>query len=101
MNKFAWLFCGCILALSACSERQLGPDSGTADSPEIRFGVSEQGSGTKALIEANGLAVSETGELSAMKDKLAVGDTIHFKILRDGEILELDVAIVDTNDVYG
>ena len=53
------------------------------------------------MIEANGLAVSETGELSAMKDKLAVGDTIHFKILRDGEILELDVAIVDTNDVYG
>ena len=60
MNKFAWLFCGCILALSACSERQLGPDPGTTDGPEIRFGVSEQGSGTKALIEANGLAVAGT-----------------------------------------
>lgn len=58
MNKFAWLFCGCILALSACSERQLGPDSGTTDGPEIRFGVSEQGSGTKALIEANGLTAT-------------------------------------------
>ncbi len=53
------------------------------------------------ILEADGVAVSATSELSGMKDKLAVGDTMHFKILRDGEILEFDVAMVDTNDVYG
>ena len=47
------------------------------------------------------MAVSETAELSGMKDKLSVGDTMHFKLLRDGEIIEVDVAMVDTNDVYG
>ena len=36
-----------------------------------------------------------------MKDKLSVGDTMHFRILRDGEIMEFDIALVDTNDVYG
>jgi serine protease Do len=53
------------------------------------------------ILEADGVAVSTTSELSAMKDKLSVGDTMHFKILRDGEIMEFDVAMVDTNDVYG
>ena len=53
------------------------------------------------ILEANGVAMSTTAELSDMKDKLAVGDTIHFKIFREGEILEIDVALVDTNDVYG
>ena len=53
------------------------------------------------LLEANGVPVSTTDEVSAMKDKLAVGETMHFKILRDGKILEFDVALVDTNDVYG
>ena len=53
------------------------------------------------ILEADGVAVSTTSELSAMKDKLSVGDTMHFKILRDGKIMEFDVAMVDTNDVYG
>ena len=53
------------------------------------------------ILEADGVAVSETAELSGMKDKLSVGDTMHFKLLRDGEIIEVDVAMVDTNDVYG
>ena len=53
------------------------------------------------ILEVNGRAVSETAELSAMKDELSVGDTLHFKLLREGEIVELDVALVDTNDVYG
>ena len=53
------------------------------------------------ILEANGTLVHTTEELSGMKDKMAVGDTLRFKILRDGEILEIDVLLVDTNDVYG
>ncbi len=79
------------------------PESGGLYISAVAEGSDAMAKGIRAgdiILEANGLAVSETGELSAMKDKLAVGDTIHFKILREGEILELDVAIVDTNDVY-
>jgi serine protease Do len=53
------------------------------------------------ILEVDGVAISTTAELSTMKDKLNVGDTMHFKIFREGEILEIDVALVDTNDVYG
>ena len=53
------------------------------------------------LLEVDGKVVHETAELSAMKDALSVGDTMHFKLLREGEIVELDIALVDTNDVYG
>ena len=53
------------------------------------------------ILEVDGTVVSTTAEISAMKDKLAVGETMHLKILRDGKILEFDVAMVDTNDVYG
>ena len=53
------------------------------------------------LLEVDGKVIHETAELSAMKDALSVGDTMHFKLLREGEIVELDIALVDTNDVYG
>jgi len=29
-----------------------------------------------------------------------VGDSIHFKIWRDGETFEVDVVLMDTNDIY-
>lgn len=53
------------------------------------------------IVSVDGVVISATSELSAMKDRLSVGDTMHFVILRDGELLEFDVALVDTNDVYG
>ena len=53
------------------------------------------------ILEADGVAVSTTAELSDMKDKLSVGDTMRFKVFREGETFEIDVALVDTNDVYG
>ena len=53
------------------------------------------------ILKVNGVEVSTTAEISSMKDALQVGDTMTFTILRDGEILEIDVMLVDTNDVYG
>ncbi len=53
------------------------------------------------ILKADGVEVSTTAQLSGMKDKLAVGDTMRFTIWRDGEILEIDVKLVDTNDIYG
>ena len=53
------------------------------------------------ILKVNGVEVSTTAEISAMKEELSVGDTMTFTIWRDGEILDVDVMLVDTNDVYG
>ena len=53
------------------------------------------------LTEVNGIPVTKTTEVTEIKDALNVGDTLHFVIWRKGEILEFDVALMDTNDLYG
>jgi serine protease Do len=53
------------------------------------------------LTQVNGIPVTKTGEVTEIKDALQVGDTLHFVIWRNGEILEFDVALMDTNDLYG
>ena len=53
------------------------------------------------LTEVNGIPVTKTTEVTEIKDALNVGDTLHFVIWRRGEILEFDVALMDTNDLYG
>lgn len=53
------------------------------------------------LMEVNGQTVTATKEVAEIKDRFGVGDELRFKIWRDGEIFEVSVALVDTNDVYG
>ena len=53
------------------------------------------------LMEVNGQKVTATADVSAIKDQFGVGDSLHFKIWRQGEILEMDVELMDTNDIYG
>ena len=53
------------------------------------------------ILKVDGVEVSATAEISAMKEELSVGDTMTFTIWREGEILEFTVALVDTNDIYG
>ena len=53
------------------------------------------------ILKVDGVEVSTTAEISAMKEELSVGDTMTFTIWRDGEIFDVDVMLVDTNDVYG
>ena len=53
------------------------------------------------LIKVNGVEVSTTAEVAAMNDELQVGDMMTFTIWRDGEIFDVDVMLVDTNDIYG
>ena len=52
------------------------------------------------LMEVNGVAVTTTDQVNELKNELGVGDTMHFKLWRDGETLELDVELMDTNDIY-
>ncbi len=80
------------------------PESGGLYISDVAEGSDALKKGIRAgdiILEVDGVAVSATAELSDMKDKLSVGDTMHFRILRDGEIMEFDIALVDTNDVYG
>lgn len=53
------------------------------------------------LTQVNGIQVTKTNEVTEIKDALQVGDTLHFVIWRNGETLEFDVALMDTNDLYG
>ncbi len=53
------------------------------------------------LMEVNGTPVTTSDEVNNIKNQLQVGDTMHFTIWRDGETLEFDVKLLDTNDVYG
>ena len=53
------------------------------------------------LMAINGQKVTATKEVTAIKDQYSVGDELIFQLWRDGEIFEVSVALVDTNDVYG
>ena len=71
---------------------------------DVTEGSDAEAKGIKAgdiLLECNGVAVKTTEDVANAKSELKVGDTIHFKIWRDGETFEVDVALMDTNDIYG
>ncbi|MBR3474339.1 MAG: trypsin-like peptidase domain-containing protein [Oscillospiraceae bacterium] len=53
------------------------------------------------LTAVNSIPVTTTSEVSAIKDAYGVGDSLHMTIWRNGEYLELDVELMDTNDLYG
>ena len=52
------------------------------------------------LIEVNGQAVRTTDDVLAQKEGHSVGESMHFKLWRNGEYYEVDVKLVDTNDIY-
>ena len=53
------------------------------------------------LTAVNGTPVITTDEVNEIKNRFKVGDKLHFDIWRDGEELEFDVLLLDTNDIYG
>lgn len=52
------------------------------------------------ITEVNGTPVESTAEIQAIKDALKVGDTLTVKIWRSGEIIEMEIALMETNDLY-
>lgn len=52
------------------------------------------------LTEVNGIPVATTTDVNDIKNQYGVGDAMHFTIWRSGEILEFDVLLMDTNDLY-
>lgn len=52
------------------------------------------------LTEINGTPVETTEDVSAVKDSLEIGSTMHFTIWRSGKTLEFDVELMDANDIY-
>jgi len=53
------------------------------------------------ITEANGTPVSLIEDLNAIKDTLAVGDTILLTIYRNGETFVVDVVLMDMSELYG
>ena len=52
------------------------------------------------IIEVNFQPAESADQVNAIKNTLEVGDVMIFKVWRDGEILEFEVMLMDTNDVY-
>ena len=48
----------------------------------------------------NGESVTSTDQVLKIKDPLAVGDTLTFTIWREGEIFDVEIELMDTNDLY-
>ncbi|WP_294472984.1 trypsin-like peptidase domain-containing protein [uncultured Intestinimonas sp.] len=53
------------------------------------------------LLTANGTDLNTSGDLLDLRDGLAVGEAIRFRVDRAGERLEVSVALVERYDVYG
>ena len=52
------------------------------------------------IVEVNYQKAESTEQINAIKNTLEVGDVMMFTIWRDGELIEFEVMLVDTNDVY-
>ena len=52
------------------------------------------------LTAVNGQQVNTTEEVAAIKDAMAVGDSITLSLWREGERLEVEIELMDTNDLY-
>lgn len=53
------------------------------------------------ITQVNHEPVTTTDEINRIKNELQVGDTMLFTIWREGETLEIEITLMDTNDVYG
>lgn len=70
----------------------------------VAKGSDAEAQGIKAgdiITQVNHIPVSTTDEVNKIKNGLQVGDVMTFTIWRQGETLEIDVTLMDTNDVYG
>lgn len=52
------------------------------------------------ITAVNGIAVSTTAEIAAIKEPLSVGDVMRLTLWRDGVELEVEITLVETNDLY-
>lgn len=52
------------------------------------------------ITAVNGTPVYTTEDISAIKDALSVGETMRFSLWRDGETMEVEIELMDTNDLY-
>ena len=52
------------------------------------------------ITEVNFQPAESAEQINAIKNTLEVGDVMMFKVWRDGETLEFEVMLMDTNDVY-
>ncbi len=53
------------------------------------------------VTHVNGIAVSSTEEVAAIKNEMAVGDIMEITVWREGETIVFEIELMDTNDVYG
>lgn len=52
------------------------------------------------ITAVNGIAVSSTAEIAAIKEPMGVGDEMRLTLWRDGVEIEVEITLVETNDLY-
>ena len=52
------------------------------------------------ITEVNGRAVRETADMVAILDGLEVGDSLRLRIYRDGDYINITIALVDITKIY-
>ena len=52
------------------------------------------------LTHVNGVPVSKTDDVLAIRDTMSIGDTMTLTIFRDGETLEIGIELYNLNDLY-
>ena len=69
----------------------------------VQEGSDAEAKGVRAgdiLTAVNGVKVYITEDVAAVKNDLNVGDTMTLSIWRQGETLEIEISLMDTNDLY-
>ncbi|MBQ9662509.1 MAG: trypsin-like peptidase domain-containing protein [Oscillospiraceae bacterium] len=70
---------------------------------EVSEGSDAKEKGVQAgdiILAVNGTEVRTTEDILNIKNELQVGDTMTLSIWRDGETMDITIALVDTNDIY-
>lgn len=71
---------------------------------DVSEGSDAENKGIKAgdvVTHVNGIAVSTTEEVAAIKNEMGVGDIMEITVWRDGQTIVFEIELMDTNDVYG
>lgn len=90
-------------SIPASAQKEYGYPEGLYIS-DVKEGTDAEAKGVRigdVLTAVNGVAVSTTAEVNAIKNEFQAGDSLTLTLWREGETFDVEILLLDTNDVYG